>query len=472
MFVLTHLLYLAFRFPTVGELPYWRGNFLFNPPVEHNFPSILSIDAPPAILTLDGPPPPTFLHPIVVEEPAYHMTLGGEVFLPPSYDYCQVFGCFLVACFFFLMLWQFSQELPRRNRHYCQRGSQTRLMDAEAQARKLERKLNARDLEVLELRAHLSEAAAKAEYMSAEVELTSYRLVDAVTAHKVALASSRRLQRIAQHNITHYQRCLEDLVEGTLDLAKQRNALDIERRKLRVEVTRLRQQRQERLHRHLELFANVKTLSEEAMEKAVRLEHQLAVRNDEISILRMSEELLQLKVEITEQRLAAYKDSNSHALRREELAPNHASASPAATLAPLAPANTIPVAVSPEPVVPPAIDPVLIALPPVVPDSAAAIPASLAMTPVLRGIVAPARALPTPFGSTTATRHMRVASPAIPGPPITPVRSPPTLVRPGGLQASTAASERRVRQVRTSPVIVPAEWVHLTSPKVILGGRR
>lgn len=107
MFALAHLLQLFSHLPTVGELPFWRGDdvhLLFNPPVEHKFPSILSIDAPPAVLTLDGPPPPAFIHPDAIEAPTYYMTLESEVFYPPSHNQYQHFGYLIVACFILLVV--------------------------------------------------------------------------------------------------------------------------------------------------------------------------------------------------------------------------------------------------------------------------------------------------------------------------------------------------------------------------------
>ena len=110
MFALIHLLHLFSFLPTVGELPFMRGddhNFMFNPPVEHKFPTILSLDAPPAVLTLDGPPPPPFLPLPTVETVAYDMTKTSEVPLPPSHYY--LFGYFLVVCFSLTMV---SHSLP------------------------------------------------------------------------------------------------------------------------------------------------------------------------------------------------------------------------------------------------------------------------------------------------------------------------------------------------------------------------
>lgn len=208
------------------------------------------------------------------------------------------------------------------------------MREAKAQVRKLELELSVRGLGVLGLRSHLHGARAKAEYLSAEVEIISAHLAESVVAQRVAEGKRKQLQRQVDHNMAHYQRCLEDLVEETVDLAGQRNVLSSDRAalqderetlrqevlQLRTEVTRLREQRQAGIpylqRRQLELFAEVRAINQETMDEAVRLERELAVRNGEISILRVSEELLQLKVEEAEQRLAAYRENNSRVIDR------------------------------------------------------------------------------------------------------------------------------------------------------------
>ena len=134
MLFLSHLLQLSLYFPTVGELPSLRGDdasLLFNPPVEHKFPSILSIDAPLVVLTLDGPPPPALIHPTGTQEPTYSVALKSSVrranqtsvHPPPSYDLVwwapasrtnnlyQHFGYFLVLCFVLFTVSHYLQDL-------------------------------------------------------------------------------------------------------------------------------------------------------------------------------------------------------------------------------------------------------------------------------------------------------------------------------------------------------------------------
>jgi len=180
--------------------------------------------------------------------------------------------------------------------------SDPKIMENKAQARNLELELTTPSLEALQLRAHLYEAAAETENLSAELEITSLRLGE---AHKAAAGLSRRHKHQATHNLRHYQRCLEQMIDETVDN-------DTEKYALNREVQQLRHQGQ----CHSALSAKSRAIGQEAIAEIARLEHELAVRNSEISILRMSEELLQLKLEDAEQRIATYRENNSRTIDR------------------------------------------------------------------------------------------------------------------------------------------------------------
>jgi len=62
------------------------------------------------------------------------------------------------------------------------------------------------------------------------------------------------------------------------------------------------------------LSSKTRAFGQKAIAEIARLEHELAVRNSETSILRISEELLQLKLEDAEQRIATYRENNSRTI--------------------------------------------------------------------------------------------------------------------------------------------------------------
>ncbi|KAF8458712.1 hypothetical protein BGX38DRAFT_1256518 [Terfezia claveryi] len=435
------LLHILSHLPTAGELPSWRrdaSNLLFNPPIEHKFPSILSIDAPPARLTLDGPTPPLFFHPAVVESPAYYIALENEDFYPPSKDQNQIFRYFLVVCFLALMLWQFLEALHHRKTHGDKYISGAKLN----QGCKLEIELPERDLEVLELRRHLHEATARAGHLSAEAVIAAHRLEEVVASEQAELALSRRLRHQVEHNISHYQRCLGSLVEETVKLSTQRDALQRE----------VEQQRQESL---------------QLLQRRHLAGSGLCGKQLKKHTLRVSEELLKLKLDEIEQRLAIYKTNDSSAvdsvrvMRKQRSEENIAFVitaatsgipilvSVASTLVPAAPANTVPV---PAPIAP---APAVVAT---VPLTASHPPANPRAAPV-----SPISANPRPAP---------ISHPTTPGPSRTPFPARPSqsTVRRSSAQATTSASARRARQPLASPIIVPAQWALFAEPKVIRGG--